>query len=104
MPAAGPHRPRGRRRDSNHTMVTARLAERVAEDGINQRRAAEQDEHARFNATCARGGPAPLQTRTGLRLVWRVTLDWWYICGPNETTAPALTGQNDGTWAALLQR
>jgi sarcosine oxidase gamma subunit len=67
-----------------------------------ERRAAEQDEHARFNAACARSGPVPLQTATGLRLVWRVTPDWWYVCGPDDTTAPSLPGRNDATWAALL--
>jgi hypothetical protein len=41
------------------------------------RRAAEQDEQARFNAACARRGPVPLQTDVGLQLIWRVTPDWW---------------------------
>src|SRR5919198_2045768 len=71
-------------------------------DPLDERRAAEQDEHARFNAACARGGPALLQTDTGLRLVWRVTADWWYICGPDNATAHAVPGRNDGTWATLL--
>jgi hypothetical protein len=65
-------------------------------------RAAEQDEQARFNAACARRGPALLQTAAGLRLVWRVTADWWYECGPDPATAPALPGRNDQSWAALL--
>jgi hypothetical protein len=68
----------------------------------SERRAAEQDEQARFNAACARRGPVPLQTDTGLRLVWRVTLDWWYVCGPDELTASSLPGRNDEAWAALL--
>jgi len=65
-------------------------------------RAAAQDEQARFNAACARRGPAPLQTAAGLQLVWRVTPDWWYVCGPDETTASSLPGRNDEAWAALL--
>jgi sarcosine oxidase gamma subunit len=71
-----------------------------ASDG--ERRAAEQDEQARFNAACARGGPAPLQTDAGLRLVWRVTPDWWYVCGHDDLTASSLPGCNDEAWAALL--
>jgi sarcosine oxidase gamma subunit len=66
------------------------------------RRAAEQDEQARFNAACARRGPVPLQTAAGLQLVWRVTPDWWYVCGPDELTASSLPGRNDEAWAALL--
>jgi hypothetical protein len=69
---------------------------------LSPRRAAEQDEQARFNAACAHRGPALLQTATGLRLVWRVTADWWYECGPDAATAPALPGRNDQNWAALL--
>ena len=65
-------------------------------------RAAEQDEQARFNAACARWGPVPLQTAAGLRLVWRVTPDWWYVCGPDELTASSVPGRNDAAWAALL--
>jgi sarcosine oxidase gamma subunit len=68
----------------------------------SERRAAEQDEQARFNAACVRRGPAPLQTATGLRLVWRVTPDWWYVCGPDDLTASSLPGRNDQSWAALL--
>jgi len=71
-------------------------------DPLKERRIAEQDEHARFNAACARGGPAPLQTEAGLRLVWRVTPDWWYVCGPDDTTAESLPGRNDQAWAALM--
>src|SRR5712692_10530475 len=71
-------------------------------DPDRKRRAAEQDEQARFNAACACGGPAPLQTDAGLRLVWRVTPDWWYVCGPDELTASSLPGRNDEAWAALL--
>src|SRR5262245_11644459 len=73
-----------------------------ASDADAARRAAEQDEQARFNAACARRGPAPLQTAAGLRLVWRVTPDWWYVCGPDELTATSLPGRNDAAWAALL--
>jgi hypothetical protein len=65
-------------------------------------RAAVQDEQDRFNAACARHGPVPLQTAAGLRLVWRVTPDWWYVCGPDELTASSLPGRNDAAWAALL--
>ena len=68
----------------------------------SERRAAEQDEQARFNAACARRGPVPLQTAAGLRLVWRVTPDWWYVCGPDALTAFSLPGRNDRAWAALL--
>src|SRR5262249_54075516 len=68
----------------------------------SERRAAEQDEQARFNAACARCGPAPLQTEAGLQLVWRVTPGWWDGCGPGDLTASSLPGRNDGTWAALL--
>ena len=71
---------------------------------LDERRTAEQNEHARFNAACARGGPVLLQTEVGLQLVWRVTPDWWYVCGPNETAAPAIPGRNDGIWAALLEQ
>jgi hypothetical protein len=71
-------------------------------DSFSPLRAAEQEEQARFNAACARGGPALLQTATGLRLVWGVTADWWYSCGPDPATAPSLPGRNDQTWAALL--
>jgi sarcosine oxidase gamma subunit len=67
-----------------------------------ERRAAEQEEQARFNAACARRGPAPLQTEAGLRLVWRVTPDWWYVCGPDEATADSLPGRNDQAWATLM--
>jgi hypothetical protein len=74
----------------------------LVSDPDEARRAAEQDEQARFNAACARRGPAPLQTEAGLRLVWRVTPDWWYVCGPDDLTASSLPGRNDGTWAALL--
>jgi hypothetical protein len=73
-----------------------------ASDADGARRAAEQDEQARFNAACTRRGPVPLQTDTGLRLVWQVTPDWWYVCGPDELTAPSLPGCNDEAWAALL--
>jgi hypothetical protein len=65
-------------------------------------RAAEQDEQARFNTACARHGPALLQTAAGLQLVWRVTPDWWYVCGPDDLTASSLPGRNDEAWAALL--
>jgi hypothetical protein len=68
----------------------------------SERRAAEQDEQARFNAACARRGPVPLQPAAGLQLVWRVTPDWWYVCGPDELTASSLPGRNDEAWAALL--
>ena len=68
----------------------------------SERRAAEQDEQARFNAACARRGPVPVQTGVGLRLVWRVMPDWWYVCGPDELTASSLPGRNDEGWAALL--
>jgi sarcosine oxidase gamma subunit len=71
-------------------------------DPDHARRAAEQDEQARFNAACARGGPVPLQTDAGLRLVWRITPDWWYVCGPDDLTASSLPGRNDAAWAALL--
>jgi sarcosine oxidase gamma subunit len=71
-------------------------------DPNSARRAAEQDEQARFNAACARRGPVPLQTATGLRLVWRVTPDWWYVCGPDQLTASSLPGRNDEAWAALM--
>ncbi len=70
----------------------------------SEHRAAELDEQARFNAACARRGPAPLQTAVGLRLVWRVTPDWWYVCGPDDLTASSLPGRNDEAWAALLAR
>ena len=73
-----------------------------ASDPDRERRAAEQAEQARFNAACARRGPAPLQTAAGLRLVWRVTPDWWYVCGPAELTASSVPGRNDAAWAALL--
>ena len=65
-------------------------------------RAAEQDEQARFNAACARRGPAPLQTAAGLQLVWQATPDWWYVCGPDDLTASSLPGRNNEAWAALL--
>ena len=71
-------------------------------DLLDERRVAEQDEQARFNAACARRGPVPLQTDTGLRLVWRVTPDWWYMCGPDAATASSMPGRNDETWATLL--
>src|SRR4030088_2893283 len=71
-------------------------------DRDSGRRAAEQDELARFNAACARRGPAPVQTAAGLQLVWRVTPDWWYLCGPDDLTASSLPGRNDEAWAALL--
>jgi hypothetical protein len=71
-------------------------------DPNGEYRAAEQDEQARFNAACERQGPVPLQTAAGLRLVWRVTPDWWYVCGPHELTAYSLPGRNDEAWAALL--
>ena len=71
-------------------------------DPNSVRRAAEQDEHARFNAACARRGPVPLQTDTGLRLVWQVTPDWWYVCGSNALTASSLPGRNNEAWAALM--
>jgi len=61
-----------------------------------------QDEQARFNAACARRGPAPLQTAAGLQLVWQVTPDWWYVCGPDDLTASSLPGRNDEAWAALM--
>src|SRR5712692_11845754 len=66
------------------------------------RRVAEQDEQARFNAACARGGPVPVQTDAGLRLVWQVTPDWWYVCGPDALSASSLPGRNDEAWAALI--
>jgi hypothetical protein len=68
----------------------------------SERRAAELNEQVRFNTACARRGPAPLQTATGLRLVWQVTPDWWYVCGLDERTAVSLPGRNDAAWAALL--
>jgi sarcosine oxidase gamma subunit len=71
-------------------------------DPDRARRAAEQDEQTRFNAACARRGPVPLQTDAGLRLVWQVTPDWWYVCGPDELTASSVPGRNDEAWAALL--
>jgi sarcosine oxidase gamma subunit len=71
-------------------------------DPDRARRAAEQDEQTRFNAACARRGPVPLQTDAGLRLVWRVTPDWWYVCGPDALSASSLPGRNDEAWAALL--
>src|SRR2546427_6616652 len=74
----------------------------LASDADSARRAAEQDEQARFNAACARRGPAPLQTAAGLRLIWQVTPDWWYVCGPDDLTASSLPGRNDEAWAALL--
>jgi sarcosine oxidase gamma subunit len=74
----------------------------VSSAADSARRAAERDEQTRFNAACARRGPAPLQTAAGLRLVWRVTPDWWYVCGPDELTASSLPGRNDEAWAALL--
>jgi|SRR5215813_7317552 len=73
-----------------------------ASDVDSARRAAEQDEQARFNAACTRRGPAPLQTATGLRLVWRVTPDWWYVCGRDDLTASSLPGRNDEAWDTLL--
>src|SRR5437763_100885 len=73
-----------------------------ASDPDGARRAAEQDEQARFNAACARRGPVPLQTATGLRLVWRITPDWWYVSGPDDLSASSLPGRNDQTWATLL--
>src|SRR3981189_2559079 len=77
-----------------------RLTVSTASDSA--RRAAAPDEQARFNAACARRGPAPLQTEAGLRLVWRVTPDWWYICGPERTAARSTPGRNDQVWAALM--
>jgi hypothetical protein len=74
----------------------------LVSDPDEARRAAVQDEQARFNAACARRGPAPLQTAAGLRLVWRVTPDWWYVCGSDDLTASSLPGRNDAAWAALL--
>src|SRR5262249_47640124 len=71
-------------------------------DPDRERRAAEQDEHARFNAACARRGPVPLQTDAGLRLVWRGTPGWGDVFGPGELTPPSLPGRNDEAWAALL--
>ncbi len=71
-------------------------------DPDSERRAAEQDEQARFNAARARRGPVPLQTDAGLRLVWQVTPDWWYVCGPDALTASSLPGRNDEAWAALM--
>jgi len=68
----------------------------------SERRAAEQDEQARFNAACARRGPAPLQTPAGLQLVWQVTPDWWYVCGPDAHTAASVPGRHDDAWATLL--
>jgi hypothetical protein len=79
-------------------------ARRSEEDQISQLRQAELNEQARFNAACAHGGPAILQTEAGLRLVWQVTEDWWYICGPDEATAPSIAGRNDATWSALMQQ
>lgn len=76
----------------------------TAIDPLRERHTAEQDEQARFNAACARSGPALLQTAEGMRLVWRVSPDWWYDCGPNHATALSIPGQNDETWAALLQQ
>src|SRR2546430_163105 len=73
-----------------------------ASDPDSERRVAEQDEQARFNAACTRRGPAPLQTAAGLQLVWRVTPDWWYVCGPDDLTVSSLPGRNDAAWAALL--
>ncbi len=74
----------------------------VSSASDSARRAAEQDEQTRFNAAGARSGPAPLQTAAGLRLVWRVTPDWWYVCGPDDLTTSSLPGRNDQSWAALL--
>ena len=71
-------------------------------DPNSEYRAAEQDEQARFNAACARHGPVPMQTDAGLRLVWQVTPDWWYVCGPDETTAFSVPGRNDRSWATLM--
>src|SRR5262245_10845836 len=71
-------------------------------DPLNECRAAEQEEHARFNAACARNGPVPLQTDAGLRLVWRVTPDWWYVCGPDDAVPSSIPGRNDKSWAALM--
>jgi len=74
----------------------------LVSDPDEARRAAVQDEPARFNAACARRGPAPLQTAAGLQLVWQVTPDWWYVCGPDDLTASSLPGRNDEAWAALM--
>src|SRR6266849_9210477 len=74
----------------------------LVSDPNGARRAAVQDEHTRFNAACARRGPAPLQTAAGLRLVWQVTPDWWYVCGPDQLTASSLPGRNNEAWAALM--
>ena len=71
---------------------------------LSERAVAEQDEQARFNTACLRSGPALLQTPSGIRLVWRVSSDWWYDCGPDHATASSIPGQNDQTWAALLQQ
>lgn len=73
-------------------------------DLLTERGAAEQDEQTRFNTACSRSGPALLQTPVGIRLVWYVTSDWWYDCGPDHATASSIPGQNDQTWAALLQQ
>jgi len=70
----------------------------------NERAAAEHDEQTRFNTACSRGGPALLQTPAGLRLVWHVSSDWWYDCGPDHATASSIPGQNDQTWETLLQQ
>jgi hypothetical protein len=85
-------------------MAKERRARRSEENRISQLRQAELDEQGRFNAACARAGPAVLQTDAGLRLVWHVTEDWWYICGPDEATAPSIAGRNDATWSALMQQ
>jgi hypothetical protein len=85
-------------------MTNTRTLRLSAEERAAQRWEAEQDEHARFNAACTRGGPALLQTESGLLLVWKVTPDWWYVCDLDDATAPSIAGQNDGTWAALLRQ
>jgi hypothetical protein len=71
------------------------------QDPTHQVHAAEPEGQAHFNAACVRGGPVPRQTEVGLRLVWRVTPEWWEVCGPDDTTAYFLPGRNDGGWAAL---
>ena len=83
-------------------MATTKRPPTPSPDPDGARRAAEQEEQARFNAACARQGPAPLQTAAGLRLVWRVTPDWWYVCGPDEATAYSVPGGNDAAWATLM--
>src|SRR5262245_47615929 len=77
-------------------------ATKASTDLLNECRAAEQEEQTRFNAACARRGPVPLQTDAGLRLIWRVTPDWWYVCGPDAVAAASIPGRNDESWAALL--